>query len=76
MGITELQRMWLTAHGDRTEDDVINIDGEYFVAMRSKNNYVAVLIPSDIMIKKRFNVIKNILNKTILSYKTGLWRTF
>lgn len=47
VNITPLQRLWLESRGGRTINDVMEINGTLFVAMRSQKQWVSVIIPSD-----------------------------
>jgi hypothetical protein len=51
MTLTYLQQLWLNSRGGRTIKDVIVIDGELFIAMRSGGMWIPILIPSDRTIK-------------------------
>lgn len=47
MTLTYLQQLWLNSRGGRNISDVIVIDGELFIAMRSGGMWIPKLIPSD-----------------------------
>lgn len=51
MTLTYLQQLWLNSRGGRTIKDVIVIDGELFIDMRSGKKWIPMLVPSDKTIK-------------------------
>lgn len=69
MTLTYLQQLWLNSRGGRNISDVIVIDGELFIAMRSGGKWVPTLIPNDRQIKRIYHIEYYTPKKTSYSLK-------
>lgn len=67
--LSPLQIMWLHSRGGRTVEDVIEINGEYFVAMWNKNKYVPIILPLDSLIIEDYIVVNGADNRKVLRNK-------
>lgn len=54
--LSRLQLMWLYSRGGRTIDDVIEVNEDYFILMRSRGSYVPVIVPSDFGIHQEYSI--------------------
>lgn len=70
MTITHLQLLWLNSQGGRNISDVIVIDGELFIAMRSGGRWVSIMLPTDRQILREFYVSKS--PKTLRALKKAI----
>lgn len=78
--ITTLQKLWLNSRGGRTQDDVMEINGELFVAMTSRGGYyVAVIVPNDTIINKLHRVRTDAYGTRLINrlriHPVRLWKT-
>lgn len=56
MTITPLQKLWLVSRGGRDVTDVMEHNGNFFVAMRCRGEWVAVQVLSDEGINREFRI--------------------
>ncbi len=64
--LSRLQLMWLYSRGGRTIDDVIEVNEDYFILMRSRNSYVPVIVPSDNGIHQEYSIAVSADNIKVL----------